>query len=243
MGVRRRLDHTPAPRVSASAPDTDGRPARKRSGDRDPCPPEAVSVSLYPSISGSSAATDDTMNTRGAIPAGRGAVRLMKLAVVVIAALTTFATTAVAADKPLGTFNTWSAMTFNEDDKTVCMMWSQPEKAEGDYKKRGEIFVFVTHRPGDQEMNKVSFETGYTFKESSEVRVIIDGTTYTLYTDGSTAWSSDVEDDLRMVNAMRAGRTMIMEGVSSRGTETKDTYSLSGFTAAHNAINKACRAK
>ena len=31
-----------------------------------------------------------------------------------------------------------------------------------------------------------------------------------------------------------------VEGVSSRGTLTTDTYSLSGFTKAHNAIDKAC---
>ena len=151
------------------------------------------------------------------------------------------ACTAMAADKSLGTFKVWSALSFEEDDKTVCMMWSQPEKAEGDYKKRGEIFVFVTHRPGDGEMNKLSFETGYTFKEGSDVRVSIDGQAFTLFTDGSTAWSQGSKDDASMVKAMRAGSTMIAEGTSGRGTKTRDTYSLSGFTAAHNAINKACK--
>lgn len=180
------------------------------------------------------------MNTHGAALVSRGSAPRLAFAFVLSVALVA---TPAAADKSLGTFKVWSAMTFEEDEKTVCMMWSQPEKAEGNYKKRGEIFVFVTHRPGDREMNKVSFETGYTFKESSEVRVTIDGKSYSLYTDGSTAWSYDVKDDTRMVKAMRAGRTMIMEGVSSRGTKTRDTYSLSGFTAAHNAINKACKPK
>jgi hypothetical protein len=36
---------------------------------------------------------------------------------------------------------------------------------------------------------------------------------------------------------------MIVDGVSSRGTSTHDTYSLLGFTAAHNAINKTCPRK
>ncbi len=53
----------------------------------------------------------------------------------------------------------------------------------------------------------------------------------------------DAKDDSRMVKSMRAGRTMIMEGTSGRGTKTRDTYSLSGFSAAHNAINKACKPK
>jgi len=180
------------------------------------------------------------MKTRGTVIAGQSAAGQLLLAV---ALGLTVATAAVGVDKSLGNFKVWSTMSFAEDDKTVCMMWSQPEKAEGEYKKRGEVFVFVTHRPSERETNKVSFETGYTFKESSEVRVTIDSHAYTLYTDGSTAWSYDTKDDSRMVKAMRAGRTMIMEGTSSRGTKTRDTYSLSGFTAAHNAINKACKRK
>jgi hypothetical protein len=164
-----------------------------------------------------------TMKPSWTAPTGRRTARRLLLALAVGVSV---ATTALAVDKPLGTFKDWSAMSFTEDKNTVCMMWSQPEKAEGEYKKRGEVFVFITHRPKDREMNKVSFETGYTFKESSEVRVTIDGKAYTLYTDGSTAW-----------------RKMVMEGTSSRGTDTRDTYSLSGFSAAHNAINKACKSK
>ena len=180
------------------------------------------------------------MSNHGPVSAGRLAARQLLLA---IALTSSIATTVIAAEKTLGIFKVWSAMSFAEDDKTVCMIWSQPEKTEGKYKKRGEIFVFVTHRPSDGEMNKVSFETGYTFKDSSEIRVAIDGKAYTLYTDGSTAWSHNGKDDSRMVKAMRAGRTMMVEGTSSRGTKTRDTYSLGGFTAAHNAIDKACKSK
>lgn len=180
------------------------------------------------------------MSNHGPVSAGRLAARQLLLA---IALTSSIATTVIAADKSLGIFKVWSAMSFAEDDKTVCMIWSQPEKTEGKYKKRGEIFVFITHRPSDGEMNKVSFETGYTFKDSSEIRVAIDGKAYTLYTDGSTAWSYNGKDDSRMVKAMRAGRRMMVEGTSNRGTKTRDTYSLGGFTAAHNAINKACKSK
>ena len=179
------------------------------------------------------------MNFFVRIHAGHGAARVLALALLVAGV----AFPSLAADKSLGTFKTWSTLSFSDDDKAVCMMWSQPEKAEGDYKKRGEIFVFVTHRPGDNKMNKVSFEAGYTFKESSKVSVSIDGEAYTLDTVGSTAWSYEPKDDSRMVTAMRAGSTMIVEGVSDRGTKTRDTYSLSGFTAAHNAISSACKPK
>jgi hypothetical protein len=36
---------------------------------------------------------------------------------------------------------------------------------------------------------------------------------------------------------------MTVKGTSSRDTLTLDTYSLKGFTAAHNAANKACKVK
>ena len=41
----------------------------------------------------------------------------------------------------------------------------------------------------------------------------------------------------------RAGAEMVVTGTSWRGTETRDTYSLSGFSAAHKAISTACRVK
>lgn len=40
---------------------------------------------------------------------------------------------------------------------------------------------------------------------------------------------------------MKAGRTMIVRGTSTRGTATTDTYSLTGFTAGMKAIDEACK--
>ena len=108
------------------------------------------------------------MNTYGSVSAGQSAARRLLLALLLTIGLgSSIATSVIAADKSLGSFKVWSAMSFAEDEKTVCMMWSQPEKDEGEYKKRGEIFVFVTHRPGDKQIIKESFDTGYTFKDPS----------------------------------------------------------------------------
>ena len=41
-----------------------------------------------------------------------------------------------------------------------------------------------------------------------------------------------VADDSKIVTAMKRGADAIVTGVSSRGTQTKDTFSLLGFTAA-----------
>ena len=39
---------------------------------------------------------------------------------------------------------------------------------------------------------------------------------------------------------MKKGITLIVEGYSSRGTLTVDTYTLKGFTAAFNKLSKDC---
>jgi len=71
----------------------------------------------------------------------------------------------------------------------------------------------------------------------------IDGQDFDLFTDGDSAWARDAETDRKLVQAMVRGNSMVVRGTSSRGTLTVDTYSLSGFTAARNAINKACKVR
>jgi hypothetical protein len=144
------------------------------------------------------------------------------------------------ADQTLGTFRDWHAIVFDDGGNPACMIWSQPAKAEGDYQRRGEIFVFVSHRPADDQRNRVSFETGYTYQPGSTATVTIGDRRFSLPTDGSTAWTSGPDVDRELVAHMRRGETMVVEAISSRGTRTVDTYSLLGFTAALRAIDEAC---
>jgi hypothetical protein len=170
---------------------------------------------------------------------------LRDFVVVMTIALFVVPFSAESAEKSLGTYKDWEAYTFDEGGKTVCVVWGKPQKSQGKYKRRGDIRVFIAHRTWarPKRVNETSFEAGYTFKKDAEAVILIDGKKFTLFTDGDTAWNRSAPDDTAMTRAMRIGKKMIVEGVSSRGTKTKDTYSLLGFTAAHNAINKACKIK
>lgn len=139
----------------------------------------------------------------------------------------------------LGEFGNWGAYAFDEQGEKACFMASRPVKDEGDYEKRGEIFAIVTHRPADKSRDVVSLEAGYKYKAESPVKVSIDGKDFNLAPHEETAWAGD-EVDRALVAAMKAGNLMVVEGVSARGTETKDTYSLKGFTKAYQTIGKAC---
>ena len=142
--------------------------------------------------------------------------------------------------KTIGSFGKWRAHTFEDKGSKACYMTSQPVKDEGKYNKRGDIYVMVTHRPADKVRDEVSFWAGYSFKDKSRVQVAIDGLKFEVVPIEEIAWAPDPESDRKLVAAMKSGSTMVVEGTSQRGTDTKDTYSLSGFTKAYNAMTQAC---
>ena len=150
---------------------------------------------------------------------------------------------ASAPAEDFGPFGVWFGESHKEGESLVCSMWSAPQKQEGKFTKRGAVFVFVTHRPAAKRVGEVFVETGYTFKNDSDVKVVIGRRRFVLLTSGSTAWALNDGDERKLVAAMRAGAEMLVTGTSSRGTETRDSYSLKGFSAAHKAISLACRVK
>lgn len=146
----------------------------------------------------------------------------------------------------IATHQDWRAFKDREDGQPLCYIGSVPEKEEGDYTSRGPTYVLVTIRPQEKPIGVVTVEAGYPYKADSRVDVAIDGNTFELYTrnrdsdDKGDAWAFGDEGDRALIEAMKAGTTMVIKGTSSRGTLTTDTYSLLGFTAAYNAIRKAC---
>ena len=159
-----------------------------------------------------------------------------------IAALAAWAVPSAAQD--LGKFKDWRAHHFTADGARICTMWTQPKKAEGKYKRRGEIFALVSHRPADKRVGIVSFEMGYPFASGEELAVSVDGgRPVRLPTSERLAWHDSAKINRALVNEMRGGLKMVATGRSKRGTKTVDTYSLQGFTAAYKAISRACNVR
>ena len=160
---------------------------------------------------------------------------------VLFISITAAAVSAQASDpKAIGTFGKWSAYTFMEDGKKVCYMAGKPTKEEGKYKKRDDVYVLITHRPGEGSKNVFSYITGYTYKPTSDAIATIGKKSFALFTQNNTAWAPDAQTDNRLAKAIQDGSKMTVVGTSSRGTKTTDTFSLSGTTSAYKAISKAC---
>lgn len=106
--------------------------------------------------------------------------------------------------------------------------------------RRGDILLYVTYVPSQNVSGQVSFTGGYPFKEDSTITVDVDGTKFEFFVEGEWAWTKSKEDDAKVIAAMKRGSTAVVSAQSSRGTQTADTFSLLGFTAATEEAAKRC---
>jgi len=138
----------------------------------------------------------------------------------------------------------WSV--FVEDEPKECWSVSSPTNTvntrDGQVVsvQRGDILLFVTFRPGANVDGEVSFTGGYPFAEGSTVTLDIGGTSFDLFSEGEWAWPASASDDAQIVAAMKRGTDASLTARSSRGTQTKDTFSLFGFTAAMDEAQSRC---
>lgn len=139
----------------------------------------------------------------------------------------------------LGTFGDWEAYSTDAGGK-LCYIATIPTKSEGKYTRRGDIFLLVSHRPQDNAIGVISLEAGYAYGSKSKITAKIGGKSYAMFPDGGHSFAYE---DAPLVNAMIRGSSLVIQGTSSRGTLTTDTFSLTGFTAAYNAASKACGVK
>ena len=138
----------------------------------------------------------------------------------------------------------WSV--FEETDPRECWAVSAPKETVNTRDgrevavRRGEILLMVFNRPDSGVSGQVAFTGGYPFAGGSTVTMQIGDATYDLYTEGEWAWPATPEDDATIVAAMKRGANAVLTARSSRGTTTKDTFSLLGFTAAVEDAARRC---
>lgn len=138
----------------------------------------------------------------------------------------------------------WSV--FVEDNPNECWGVSAPKETvnsrDGNVVevRRGDILLFVFYRPGASVQGQVAFTGGYPFASGSTASLDIGGTTYELFTEGEWAWPATPQDDATIVAAMKRGSGAEVTARSGRGTVTKDSFSLLGFTAAVEEAARRC---
>jgi hypothetical protein len=140
-------------------------------------------------------------------------------------------------------FGTWGAYTATPNGKKVCFALAKPSssKTNPPNRPRDPAYAFVSTRPAEKVVNEVSVMIGYTLKPGSESTLEVGGATYAMYTQGDGLWIKNAAEEERMVDAMRKAPDAVIKGVSAKGTETIDTFSLKGLSQALDRLAHDCR--
>jgi len=152
-----------------------------------------------------------------------------------------------SAPKSIGKFQNWSAYVAGENEQRICFVVSKPRYKVPRKAKRGDIFMSITHRPAEKLRYEASIRVGYSFSKQSKPKADIDGSSYRFFSGTQVAngapewaWLVDLDKTQDLVTNMKKSNRLVFHGLSSRGTTTRDTYSLIGFSKAIKAIDKAC---
>jgi hypothetical protein len=143
----------------------------------------------------------------------------------------------------IGQFGTWGAYTATPNGKKVCFALAKPSssKTNPPNRPRDPAYAFVSTRPAEKVTNEVSVMIGYTLKPGSESTLEVGGASYAMYTQGDGLWIKNAAEEERMVDAMRKAPDVTVKGISAKGTETTDTFSLKGLSQALDKLAQDCK--
>jgi ATP-dependent protease ClpP protease subunit len=109
--------------------------------------------------------------------------------------------------------------------------------------RRGKILLMTTFQPWVRKNGSVTFSAGYQLDLENKVKVTIGSQNFYFKPNGEWAWSKGSDDDRKLIDAFRRGSSVTITTRSTRGTDTEDTFSLMGYTAATNAAAVGCGVK
>ena len=147
---------------------------------------------------------------------------------------------AAKADGPklINKFDDWIAATHPESGVPTCYAFTRAESSIPKLAGRGGVVLTVTQRPSGRDA--VALEAGFTYAPDATVTVQADQTGLDFYTHQRAAFARDGH---AAVVAFKAAGRAIARSPGPHDATVTDTFSLKGFTAAYEAISKACPPK
>lgn len=140
-----------------------------------------------------------------------------------------------------GNFGAWSLYENETGGSKLCFVAAMPAEKKPASANRGPALLYVSAWPKDGIRSEVSVKLGYPVKTDTTVTVTIGTDTFSLFPKDERAFVADAQQELKLVEALKKGSKADVTATSARGTETTDTYTLSGLTQALTELGKQCK--
>jgi hypothetical protein len=153
-------------------------------------------------------------------------------------ALVAAATPALAQSATkIGQYNAWGTYSYQGNSGKVCYVLTVPTEKQPASLDHGDIFFFVSQKPGQNVSYEPQFIASYDFQTNSKVSVTVGAKSFSMFTRGKSAWMENAAEEPALVSAMKGGSDMKIAAKSGRGNDTSYTFSLKGITAALDSID------
>ena len=150
--------------------------------------------------------------------------------------------------KPEEILKDWSAFECYTVSGAIKMLaFKNGEKLSTVSRDKGRFYIRMSERNSDN--FEVTYFAGFPLKTASQAILKIDGSQkFLLYShpepqntlEKAYAWSHP-NDDKKLISALKKGSEAIIESNSHTGKIIKDTFALTGFTAAFNFMKTRCK--
>ena len=140
----------------------------------------------------------------------------------------------------MGQHNAWGTYSYVQNNGKVCYVLTVPTEKQPPTLDHGDMFFFVSQKPGQNVSFEPQFIAGYNFQENSKVQVKVGDRSFSMFTRGKSAWMENAAEEPQLIAAMRAGTDMKVTATSGRGNPTNYSFSLKGISAALQSI-QSCK--
>jgi hypothetical protein len=131
----------------------------------------------------------------------------------------------------------WGTYATQQGGGRVCYVLSVPTEMQPTSLDHGNIYFFISQKPGQTVTYEPQFIAAYNFQDNSKVQISVGDRSFTMFTRGNLAWLETPSEEPALVAAMRSGTDMRVQATSGRGNPTSYVFSLRGVTAALESIN------
>lgn len=136
-----------------------------------------------------------------------------------------------------GTFGSWIAATHVENGQKVCYAFARAARSENAPGNRGGVTLTVTHRQAGRD--QVAVSVGYPLPRGAEAVLHVGSAEFKSY--GVVQSNAFFQNGAQLIAAFRGGREAVVRSPGPPGRPAvTDTFPLSGFSAAYEAISREC---
>ena len=155
--------------------------------------------------------------------------------------LITFISSVTFADEPksVGKYKNWETFVYTDNKGKICFAQTIPKERSPKVLKREASRLFVTFRKAEKIKNELSVTSGHTYRQSSVIATS-GKNEFAFFSQGNFAWLIDGEEEYNLIKTMKKASRLSISAKTNTGTQTKDLYSMMGFTKAYNTAKKSC---